>query len=527
MTIVQPSSLLGLVSRDSFSMERIILLIFLSLIIITVNSCNYEEFEKIAIVSGIAEDGTEVKSVAKEDCTKFSVPSIPSTVSSGGLSVNLVIIQITFEGSIIEKSYGDPFAQQSFKSGTSCWANKIFGTGTGQLNEYWQEVSYGKFMVLPASETHGINNDGIITVGLSGNHPNFNKTSSSGVYTDTYFSEALTKADPYIDFSQYDSNNDGHLSTIELQVMFLVAGGESAAGGFPGIWAHKSCIPKTLSNGAVHPTHDGYSIAECGYQGYSTFGERQPELTTTLTGKMVDARIGTIAHELAHAIFCLPDLYDYTGNSKGIGTWGLMASGASGNSRNGDYNFGSTPTHLTAWSKYKTDGSWCYNWYGNTANYNGVVFELPDNISSSSSSVTLYHSTHTNFNTKIINIPGKTKEYFMVENIGHDGYQQGLNHSLWDVGEDVSGIAIWHIDENQLTNDNVTHKLVDLEEAADAGLDNKNHLGKRTNLFYSGNKTDFSNSTDPNSKSYDGNSSGITINNISAPGESMTLDISF
>ena len=28
-------------------MERIILLIFLSLIIITVNSCNYEEFEKI------------------------------------------------------------------------------------------------------------------------------------------------------------------------------------------------------------------------------------------------------------------------------------------------------------------------------------------------------------------------------------------------------------------------------------------------------------------------------------------------
>ena len=507
-------------------MNRYALFISLVFLLNTLTSC-YEQQEKFAVVSGfLSEDVTKNQSIAIEDCTAFSLPVVPSTVSSGGLMVNLVIIQITFEGSTNQKSFGDPFAQQSFKSATSCWANKIFSSGIGQLNEYWQEVSYGKFMVYPAGETHGTANDGIITVSLSGNHPNFDKTSSSGVFTDTYFSEALTKADPYIDFSKYDEDDDGHLSTVELQVMFLVAGGESAAGGFPGIWAHKSCIPGTLSNGSTKPTHDGYSIAECGYQGYSTFGERQPELTTTLTGATVDARIGVIAHELAHAIFCLPDLYDTSYNSRGIGSWGLMGSGSSGNSRYGDYNFGSTPAHLMAWSKYKTDGSWCYNWYGNTANYNGVVFELPDNLSSHSTE-TLYHSTHTNFNTKIINIPGKTKEYFMLENIGHYGYQQGLDYSLWDVGDNVSGIAIWHIDENQLGNDNVTHKLVDLEEATDAGLDNKIHLGKRTNLFYSGNKTEFGYSTDPNSNTYSGASSEITIKNISARGDSMNVSVCF
>jgi len=488
-------------------MKRYRYLIFLGFIVFTQNSCNYDEVEKFAIVTGIvADDAAKQESIAKEDCTAFSEPSIPSTVSSGGLKVNMVIIQVTFEGSIIQKSYGDPFAQQSFKSATNCWANKIFGTAAGQLNEYWQEVSYGKFMVYPAEETHGTANDGIIAVSLSGNHPNFGKSSETKVYTDTYFSDALKKADPYIDFSKYDEDSDGHLSMIELQVIFLVAGGESAAGDLPGIWAHASCLYPS-------PTLDGYSIGECGYQGYSTFGERQGNH---------DATIGVIAHELGHRIFCLPDLYDTSGNSRGIGRWGLMSGGAWG--RKKGENGGATPSHLIAWSKYKSDGSWCYN--RTNANFNNVVFELPDNISSSTSSTTLYQTTDTNFNTIIINIPGKTKEYFMLENIGHLGYQAGLDYGLGG-SDNTSGIAIWHIDENQSGNSDKTHRLVDLEEATEAGLDEGTHSGKQANLFYSGNKTEFSDSTDPNSKTYAGSSSGITINEISAGGDSMTFKVTF
>ena len=67
---------------------------FLAFIIIALNSCNYEQGEKFAIVTGIIEDGTKTKSIAREDCTTFSAPAVPSTVSSGGLKLNMVIIQI-------------------------------------------------------------------------------------------------------------------------------------------------------------------------------------------------------------------------------------------------------------------------------------------------------------------------------------------------------------------------------------------------------------------------------------------------
>ena len=119
-------------------MKRLTYLIFLIFIVAGINSCNYDQAEEFAIVTGIVEDGTDSNIVVQEDCTTFSAPSVPSTVSSGGLKINLVVIQITFEGSINQESYGDPFSHQSFKSETSCWANKIFGSNSGQLNEFWQ-----------------------------------------------------------------------------------------------------------------------------------------------------------------------------------------------------------------------------------------------------------------------------------------------------------------------------------------------------------------------------------------------------
>ena len=114
----------------------------------------------------------------------------------------------------------------------------------------------------------------------------------------------------------------------------------------------------------------------------------------------------------------------------------------------------------------------------------------------------------------------------MLENIGHEGYQAGLDYIIGG-NDNTSGIAIWHIDDNASANVDYNHKLVDLEEAADAGLDLGTHSGKQTNLFFSGNKTEFSDSTDPNSKTYSGTSSGITIDNISAAGDSMTFDVTF
>ena len=114
MTIVPPSSMWALDSRNYFSMKRLVYLISLLFLTASISSCNYDQAEEFAIVTGIVEDGTESNIVVQEDCTTFSTPSVPSTVSIGGLKINLVVIQIAFEGSVNQESYGDPFSHQSF-----------------------------------------------------------------------------------------------------------------------------------------------------------------------------------------------------------------------------------------------------------------------------------------------------------------------------------------------------------------------------------------------------------------------------
>ena len=60
----------------------------------------------------------------------------------------------------------------------------------------------------------------------------------------------------------------------------------------------------------------------------------------------------------------------------------------------------------------------------------------------------------------------------------------------------------------------------------DADLDNPYSNGRTTHLFFSGNSATFDNSTTPNSNLYDNSSSGISLTNISAAGDNMTLTIS-
>ena len=52
--------------------------------------------------------------------------------------------------------------------------------------------------------------------------------------------------------------------------------------------------------------------------------------------------IGTIAHETGHT-FGLPDLYDTSGNTEGIGEWGIMGSG--------NYTKANSPAGFDAWSR--------------------------------------------------------------------------------------------------------------------------------------------------------------------------------
>ncbi|MGB5966147.1 MAG: M6 family metalloprotease domain-containing protein [Sulfurimonadaceae bacterium] len=394
------------------------------------------------------------------------------------------------------------YPNQYFVNDESSWANKIFGDQTQQLNHYMNEVSNAQFQYSPVAEGGGAN-DGVVTVYFTTDHPDADINSytfESELHPD--LEDAITAVSNYgFDFSLYDDNHNGKLTPDELLIVFIMAGEEDAysGGGITnGVWAHQWCT-------TAHTTVNGISVMGCADGGqYAIFGERHYDAISISH----DATIGIIAHELGHSALGLPDLYDVDGGSAGIGYFGLMSSGTWARASNQEYH-GQTPVHFSAWSKTST----------------GWV--VPDVLTGTN--IPINGTADANYN--IIKVPISSSEYFLLENRTNSGYDKGL--FILD-GIYVGGLAIWHIDEDVITsnfnnntvNADASHKGVDLEEANNAVLDTSTWaVGDARNLYYLQNSNEFSPTTSPNSNSYYSSGTGITVDNISGVGSTMTVDI--
>ncbi len=399
------------------------------------------------------------------------------------------------------------YANQHFVNNENSWAAKIFGTQTQQLNHYMNEVSGGQFQYNPVAEGGGAN-DGVVTVYFTTEHPDpdINSPLFASQLHPSLYDAIITVSNYGFDFSLYDDDHNGVLTSDELLIVFIMAGEEDAYSGgniTNGVWAHQWCTATTYT-----PNVNGVSVMGCDQNGnYAIFGERHHDSLAVSH----DATVGIIAHELGHSAFALPDLYDTNSAYGGIGYYGLMANGTWGQKGALGYP-GDTPTHMTAWSKIDI------GWYSATSISNGTYLNQALNATGTAG-----------YNILKVPISGSTGEYFLVENRGSSGYDEGLRviNNLY-----AGGIAIWHIDETIINanlssnsvNDDATHKGVDLEEAYAPSLDTS--WGDPVkNLFYTGNKIEFSPSTTPNSDSYYSSGSGIVIDNISTVGNTMTVDI--
>ena len=131
------------------------------------------------------------------------------------------------------------YADATFQSSETTWADKIFGTSDGQLNHYLDETTYSKYQFTPVSETSGCADDGVVTVTLSVNHPDTRKNSWA-----CYAVPAIRATESKLNYAAYDKDGNAKLSVAELQVIFMVAGGESATGlNSPGgVWAMASSL---------------------------------------------------------------------------------------------------------------------------------------------------------------------------------------------------------------------------------------------------------------------------------------------
>ena len=289
--------------------------------------------------------------------------------------------------------------------------------------------------------------------------------------------DAVDKANPTVNFAQYDTDGDFYVDAL-----FVVHAGPGAeyTGSVNDIWSHAWGINARLVDGV-----------------YVSDYSMEPEYWASPG----DMTIGVYCHELGH-VLGLPDFYDTDYSSEGLGDWSLMAGG----SWNG-YN-GNQPAFLDAWSRIYL--GWVTP---STLKYDVNTVSIP----SAETSAVVY---------KLWSQGTANKEYFLVENRQKYSYDRGLPSA---------GLCIYHVDDNQTTNDNEWytgytthgHYWVALEQAdGKYGLETAYNRGDAgdpfpgTSLKYSFNST-----TSPSSKSYTGRNVQVEVINISASSMVMTADM--
>jgi len=429
---------------------------------------------KLTLVPADSYTGTAALTLTVSDGKLTDSQTFNLSVGSSSSSIPLLLVRVQFTGA--------PY--DSFNSSEATWANVIFGTESGNLNHYMNEVSEGSFQFTAATESDEIMNNGIVTATLGVSHP------GNTHFDHSHLKEAITDIDDKVDFSSYDTNADGYIAYDELQIMYIVAGGETAYGDpvASSIWAHKWCV------GSSPPTHDDVTLMHCSYGNYSRFGERHGSH---------DATIGIIAHELGHSAFLLPDLYDYDNSSAGIGRFGLMGAGSWG-SKPGDDFAGQTPVHPTGWAKIK------------------MGFITPTVITADGT-YTANDFDSDSYNVLKIN-SGTTDEYFLFENRNALGYDLALNRLTGALDSFAGGMLITHIDDNETDNTNDAKRIVDIEEANNAENDSGGG-GHINGLYFDGNSGTFNSTSTPNSNKNDGTASNISITNIGAQSAAMNFDV--
>jgi immune inhibitor A len=276
--------------------------------------------------------------------------------------------------------------------------------------------------------------------------------------------DAVIASDPTVNFTPFDNDGNGFVDAF----IVVHAGGGGEQTGNPGdIWSHKW----TLQGGAR--TVDATKIF-----GYLTVPE--------------DSKIGVCAHELGHLLFGFPDLYDTDQSSEGIGNWCLMAAGSWGGG-------GDTPVHPSAWCKANQ------GWVAvDNRTSNGAV-SIPD-VKDSNTVLRLWKDG------------GPGNEYFLVEN---------RQRNRFDISLPNGGLLIWHIDDSVSTNTNESHYKVALMQAdgnRDLELDHNRGDGGDPYPGSSGNSA-FHKTSTPNSLSYSGVDTCVSVTAITGPGTVMTANV--
>jgi immune inhibitor A len=346
----------------------------------------------------------------------------------------------------------------------------------GSLNDFFLENSY--------STTN-------VAGGIAGNQWYMSNYTYSHYYDGYYMLssgyelayDAVALVDATVDFQQYDTNNDGHIDGIF--VVHAGPGGEDT-GDINHCWSHALYLN--------YQTNDGVIID--GATNVPEINLVTASLDTTL------CCIGVMCHELGH-IVGLPDLYDGSRNTWGVGYWSLMGYGAWGAGGNTPWS----PSHADAWCKTEV------NWLS------------PIDITSNTYDLAILDAEMHPIAYRVWRGGVSNDTFFIIENRQNKGFDTPLPGK---------GLLIWHIDPRYSSY----HNRVDLEEA-DGCDDLDNGWGYRPDPHYyhhelgdsgdpypgDSNNTVFDSLSYPSSNDNWGNPTHVSVRNITIVNDTVICDI--
>lgn len=351
--------------------------------------------------------------------TETVPPSLPRSISVSGVkSIKNIVILACFSNhwDAVAGTVSNSFGRASATEYSDLFNQVGYAAdgAVGSVRDYYTEVSYGKLTMqsvivpwvqLPQSESY-------YGAGEPDPHPQqmvadaINAASAAG-----------------FDFSQGDSDGDGWVDGLTI---IHSSYGQEYGNPSPDtrIWSHQWNLTSIVTKNSTKLYHYHTEPAFRGGSG------------TSIT------RIGVICHEMGH-FFGLPDLYDYSSSTEGLGDWSIMASG----SWNG--SDGKRPAHFDAWSK-------CFL---------GFVNPVPVH----SQSGLQVPRVEDNAVVKMLRDGTSNGEYFLVENRAKVGFDN--DPTIYP------GLLIYHVDSKSGDNDlgSWPHPVVKIEEA-----DGDNSLGNQT-----------------------------------------------
>lgn len=195
------------------------------------------------------------------------------------------------------------------------------------MRKYYQDMSGGALNLT-------IDVLGPYTAANTASYYGENDASEYDLRPATLVGEAIDKAElAGVDWTQYDNDDDGEVDVV----MVIHAGvGEESDPSAPAtaIWSHAWDLDsgKEYSDGTGARTYDGKKI-----NNYSI----QPEYVSSAG----DSTIGVFCHEFGH-VLGLPDMYDTTYETHGVGDYSIMAGGSWLGPNDGD-----VPSPFLAWEK--------------------------------------------------------------------------------------------------------------------------------------------------------------------------------